>query len=60
MDDKVESGKVFRPSCLYMLMHEDFSHGEVLEIPVVGANISRVTGTFKIVLPSFKSFVVCR
>ena len=54
-DDKVESGKAFGPSCL--LTHEDFSHGEVLEIPVIGDHIDGVAGTFKIVLPSFKSFI---
>ena len=55
MDDKVESRKVFGPSCL--LTSEDFGCGEVLKIPVIGDHIDRVVGTFEKVLPLFKCFV---
>ena len=54
-DDEVESGKVFRPSCLSM--HEDFVCGEVLEILVISDHIAGVAGTFKIVSPLFECFV---
>ena len=38
-DEKVESRKVFRPLCL--LMCEDFGHGKILQIPVIGDHIDR-------------------
>ena len=53
-DDEVKSGKVFGPSCL--LTCEDFSCGEVLEIPVIGDHIDEVAGTFEVVSPSLESF----
>ena len=55
MDDEVESGKVFGPSCL--LTCEDFGCGEVLEIPVIGDHVDGVTGTFEVVSPSLECFV---
>ena len=54
-DDKVESGKIFGPSCLSTC--EDFGCGEVLEIPVIGDHIDGVAGTFEVVSPSLDSFV---
>ena len=54
-DDKIESRKVFGPTCLSM--REDFSCGEVLEIPVIGDHIDGVAGTFEIVSPSFECFI---
>ena len=54
-DDEVESGKVFGPLCL--LTREDFGCGEVLKIPVIGDHIDGVTGTLKVVSPSFECFV---
>ena len=55
MDDEVESGKVFGPTCL--LIREDFDRGEVLEIPVIGDYIDGVAGTFEVVSPSLESLV---
>ena len=54
-DDKVESGKIFGPSCLSTC--EDFGCGEVLEIPVIGDHIDGVARTFEVVSPSLDSFV---
>ena len=54
-DDEVKSGEVFGPLCL--MMHEDFSCGEVLEIPVISGHIDGVTRTFEVVSPLLESFV---
>ena len=54
-DDKVESGKVFGPTCLST--HEDFGCGEVLEIPVIGDHIDGVAGTLEVVSPSLECFI---
>ena len=54
-DDKVESRKVFRPTCLSM--REDFGCGEVLEILVTSDHIDGVAGTFEVVSPSLECFV---
>ena len=54
MDNEVEGGKKFRPTCL--LMREDFGSGKVLEVPVVGDNVDWCTGTLKIVSPMCEGF----
>ena len=41
-DDEVKSGKILGPSCL--TTREDFSCGEVLEIPVIGGVELQVLG----------------
>ena len=53
-DDEVECGKIFRPTCL--TTREDFGHGEVLEILVIGDDIDGVARTFKVMSPSLESF----
>ena len=55
MDDEVESGKVFGPTCLSTC--EDFGYGEVLEIPVIGDYIDGVARTFEVVSPSLESLI---
>ena len=55
MDDEVECGKAFGPTCLSM--HEDFGCGEVLEIPVISDHIDGVAGTFEVVSPLLECFV---
>ena len=56
-DDKVESRKVFRPSCL--VTHEDLGCGKVLEVPVVGNYINGCTRTLEIMLPLGEGFKYC-
>ena len=53
-NDKVESGKVFRPSRL--ATHEDLGHGKILEVPVVSDDINGCAGTLEIMSPSGESF----
>ena len=55
MDDEVEHGKVFGPTCLST--REDSGCGEVLEIPVIGDHVDGVAGTFEVVSPSLECFI---
>jgi len=57
MDYQVETGKVFRPTCLSM--HEDFGHCKVLQIPVISDHINQKSTAFEVMSPSFESFKIC-
>ena len=56
-DNEVECGKKFRPMCLSTC--EDFGSGKILEVPVVGDDVNRYTGTLKIVSPMCEGFNDC-
>src|SRR6266481_5141988 len=53
-NDKVEPGKVFRPS--HLATCEDLGCGKVLEVPVVSNDVNGCTGTLKIMSPLGESF----
>src|SRR6266481_5498096 len=57
MDNKVETGKVFRPTCL--MVCKDLGCGKVLEVPVIGDNVDWDSRALKVMSPMFEAFKNC-
>src|SRR6266481_909688 len=57
MDDEVETGKVFRPTCLTAC--KDLCSGKVLEVPVIGDNVDWDSRALKVMSPTFEGFKDC-
>jgi len=53
MDDKVELGQVFQP--LHLVAVQEFGHGEIFKVFVIGEDINGCCGTFEIVISVSRS-----